>query len=297
MWYLYTLLQKKRNFNLSIFPGAPGSLTLAWDRENFVFEMQLLAVCYQGHCRNDVWPEVHWHTIFPKRNAIFKNLRFFWKRVYDLPVQIRHGSEARSHEAEALTNSWSRSWSFDLLRLWSRSQSFHFLRLWSRSLNKSKLYVALQQSLQCWSSHYERKALHADLRSWSRSFDLLKPWSRSRSFEFLKPRSWSWSQSFDPQSFGFVKPKLKLLRTHVWCKCMSCVTLYQDYDETKNKPWKKGCSLMRNLSKHPWLQDTLNGVDRWTLPNLLYPYYAVDNDMSENCTLSNVHWTCTSYNN
>ncbi len=36
-WLLYTLFQRKRNFNLPIFPGAPGSLTLTY-----------------GH---DVWPK------------------------------------------------------------------------------------------------------------------------------------------------------------------------------------------------------------------------------------------------
>ena len=30
---------------------------------------------------NDVCPQVHRHTIFPKRNATFQNLRFFWRRV------------------------------------------------------------------------------------------------------------------------------------------------------------------------------------------------------------------------
>ncbi len=34
------------------------------------------------NCRNDVWPKVHWPTLFPKRKANSENLRFFWGRVY-----------------------------------------------------------------------------------------------------------------------------------------------------------------------------------------------------------------------
>ncbi len=55
----YTLFQKKRNINLSIFPGTPGSLTLTWCKLQF-----------------------HWHTLFSKRKVSSKMLRFFWKRVY-----------------------------------------------------------------------------------------------------------------------------------------------------------------------------------------------------------------------
>ncbi len=43
--------------------------------------MGFLETCYQYHCRNDVCPQDHWHTIFSKRNATFKNLCFFWRRV------------------------------------------------------------------------------------------------------------------------------------------------------------------------------------------------------------------------
>ncbi len=43
-------LQKKRKFNLSIFPGAPGSLTLTYGFK--------------------IWSQVQWHTIF-------------WRRVYN----------------------------------------------------------------------------------------------------------------------------------------------------------------------------------------------------------------------
>ena len=51
----YTLPQKKRSLNPAIFPVDPGSLAWCW---------------------------VHWYTLFPQRNAIFKYLRFFWGRVY-----------------------------------------------------------------------------------------------------------------------------------------------------------------------------------------------------------------------
>ena len=58
----FTLFSKKKlKFNLSIFPGAPGSLTLTY--------------CL------DVWLRVHWHTILSKRKATLENLSFFWRRV------------------------------------------------------------------------------------------------------------------------------------------------------------------------------------------------------------------------
>ena len=44
--------------------------------------MGFLANCYQGHCRNDIWPKVHRPTLKPKRKATSEKLRFFWGRVY-----------------------------------------------------------------------------------------------------------------------------------------------------------------------------------------------------------------------
>ena len=35
------------------------------------FRMWFLAICYQEHCRNDIWPKVHRPTLLPKRNATF----------------------------------------------------------------------------------------------------------------------------------------------------------------------------------------------------------------------------------
>ncbi len=53
--WLYTVLQKKRNFSEPIFPGDPGSLTLT-----------------PGHVHFVKWfYKVHLSTIFPKRNATF----------------------------------------------------------------------------------------------------------------------------------------------------------------------------------------------------------------------------------
>ncbi len=45
------------------------------------FGMVVLPSSYQDHYVNDTWCQVHWYTLFPKRNATFKNLRFFWGRV------------------------------------------------------------------------------------------------------------------------------------------------------------------------------------------------------------------------
>ena len=42
------------------------------DRTTNSFGMGFLAICRQEHCRNDVWPTVHWHTIFPKRMQLLK---------------------------------------------------------------------------------------------------------------------------------------------------------------------------------------------------------------------------------
>ena len=33
----------------------------------------------------NAWPQIHWYTVFPIRNRIFKDLRFFWWRVY-IPI-------------------------------------------------------------------------------------------------------------------------------------------------------------------------------------------------------------------
>ena len=38
--------------------------------------------CYHEHCQDDVRLHVHWHTLFSKRKAASKMLRFFLKRVY-----------------------------------------------------------------------------------------------------------------------------------------------------------------------------------------------------------------------
>ena len=46
------------------------------------FRMVFLPSSYQEHYVNDTWCQIHWYTLFPKRNATFKNLRFFWGRVY-----------------------------------------------------------------------------------------------------------------------------------------------------------------------------------------------------------------------
>ena len=46
------------------------------------FEMGSLANCYQEHSTNDIWYKIKWCTLFPKRKATSKNLRFFWGRVY-----------------------------------------------------------------------------------------------------------------------------------------------------------------------------------------------------------------------
>ena len=69
----YTLPQKKHRFNPSIFPGDPGSLTLTQGHVNFV----------RWSYVNDTRCQVHWYTLYPKRNATFKNLHFFWGRVYN----------------------------------------------------------------------------------------------------------------------------------------------------------------------------------------------------------------------
>ena len=46
------------------------------------FERGSLANCYQEHYANDFWYKIQWCTLFPKRKATSKNLRFFWGRVY-----------------------------------------------------------------------------------------------------------------------------------------------------------------------------------------------------------------------
>ena len=43
------------------------------ERTKMNFGMRSFANCYQAHCRNDVSPQVHWNTLFPKRNATSLN--------------------------------------------------------------------------------------------------------------------------------------------------------------------------------------------------------------------------------
>ncbi len=62
---MYTLFQKKRNIYLSIFLVPLGH--------------------WPSHYQNGVELQFHWHTLFSKRKASSKMLRFFWKRVY-VPV-------------------------------------------------------------------------------------------------------------------------------------------------------------------------------------------------------------------
>ncbi len=41
------------------------------------FKWGSLAHCHQEHCRNEIWPKVHWHKLLPKRKATSEKLRFF----------------------------------------------------------------------------------------------------------------------------------------------------------------------------------------------------------------------------
>ncbi len=50
-------------------------------REPWMILEWVFGNCSQEHCRSHVWPKVHWHTIFSKRNATLENLSFFWRRV------------------------------------------------------------------------------------------------------------------------------------------------------------------------------------------------------------------------
>ncbi len=90
---IYTLLQKKRNFNFQIFYGdpGPGSVTpghvhqgMSSDCARTVrnFGMGFLTNWYQEQCKNEIWPKIHWPTLLPKRKATSEKLRFFWGRVY-----------------------------------------------------------------------------------------------------------------------------------------------------------------------------------------------------------------------
>ncbi len=49
---MYTLPQKKRNFNFQIFHGDPG-------RGSVTTGHGFLANCYQEQCTNEIWPKVH----------------------------------------------------------------------------------------------------------------------------------------------------------------------------------------------------------------------------------------------
>ncbi len=72
-WSFCTLLPKRNAcvIHLSV-PVDPGSLTLT-----------------QGHVNvNDTWCQVHWYTLFPKRNATFKSVDFLWGRVYHLIFKL-----------------------------------------------------------------------------------------------------------------------------------------------------------------------------------------------------------------
>ncbi len=47
---------------------------------------------------NDVWSQVKWHTIFSQRNATFKNLCFFWRRVYIRVLYIHHKAKHNQYQ-------------------------------------------------------------------------------------------------------------------------------------------------------------------------------------------------------
>ena len=52
---LYTLPQKKRNFNFKIIYGDPGPGAVT----QVMFTKGNAPGSYQEHCRNDIWPKVH----------------------------------------------------------------------------------------------------------------------------------------------------------------------------------------------------------------------------------------------
>ncbi len=62
------------------------SLQEPWE----TLEWFLLAHCYQEHSgiatrsvlAFDIWSNIKWRTLFPKREATSENLHFFWGRVY-----------------------------------------------------------------------------------------------------------------------------------------------------------------------------------------------------------------------
>ena len=70
-----TLPQKKHNFNLSIFPGAPGYLNLiqCHVKDLGYIWYKLYKDCYQVHCRNDIWLKVHRPTLLPKERQLQKS--------------------------------------------------------------------------------------------------------------------------------------------------------------------------------------------------------------------------------
>ncbi len=55
------------------------TLEIIWQNWNNPGSLTLM----QGHVYvNDTWCQVHWYTLFPKRNATSQNMHFFWWRVY-----------------------------------------------------------------------------------------------------------------------------------------------------------------------------------------------------------------------
>ncbi len=77
-WYwMYTLPQKKRNFNFQIFHGDPGPGSVT---PGHVHQWKCSGE-QQAKCTNGIWPKVHLPALLPKRKATSEKLRFFWGRV------------------------------------------------------------------------------------------------------------------------------------------------------------------------------------------------------------------------